>query len=59
MLKMWNLILFWATIKEVQEKQEGEAFAQLEQLRKKDAVIDYDAELASYRDAKYGKQNFS
>lgn len=32
-----------------------EAFAQLELLRKKETVTDDDAELASYRDAKYGK----
>jgi len=31
-----------------------EAFAQLELLRKKGTVTDDDAELASYRDAKYG-----
>lgn len=32
-----------------------EAFAKLEQLRKKSTVTDYDAELASYRDDKYGR----
>ena len=32
-----------------------EAYARLEQLRKKGTVIDYDAELASYRDEKYGR----
>lgn len=32
-----------------------EAFARLEQLRKKGTVTDYDAELASYREEKYGK----
>lgn len=32
-----------------------EAFARLEQLRKKGTVTDYDAELASYREKKYGK----
>ncbi len=32
-----------------------EAFAQLELLRKKGMVTDDDAELAPYRDAKYGK----
>ena len=32
-----------------------EAFAQLELLRKKGTVTDDEAELASYRDAKYGK----
>lgn len=32
-----------------------EAFAKLEQLRKKGTVIDYDAELASYREEKYGR----
>ena len=32
-----------------------EAFARLEQLRKKGTVVDYDAELASYREEKYGK----
>ena len=32
-----------------------EAFSKLEQLRKKGTVTDYDAELASYREEKYGK----
>ena len=32
-----------------------DAFARLEQLRKKGTVADYDAELASYREEKYGK----
>lgn len=32
-----------------------EAFERLEQLRKKGTVIDYDAELASYREEKYGR----
>jgi len=32
-----------------------EAFARLEQLRKKGTVVDYDAELATYREEKYGK----
>lgn len=32
-----------------------EAFARLEQLRRKGTVIDYDTELASYREEKYGK----
>lgn len=32
-----------------------EAFARLEQLRKKGAVTDYDKELSSYREEKYGK----
>ena len=32
-----------------------EAFARLEQMRKKGTVTDYDAELASYREEKYGK----
>ncbi len=32
-----------------------EAFARLEQLRKKGTVIDDDVELASYREEKYGK----
>lgn len=32
-----------------------EAFARLEQLRKKGTVTDYNAELASYREEKYGK----
>lgn len=32
-----------------------EAFNKLEQMRKKGTVIDYDAELASYREEKYGK----
>lgn len=32
-----------------------EAFARLEQLRRKGTVTDDDAELASYRDEKYGE----
>ena len=32
-----------------------EAFSKLEQLRKKGTVTDYKAELASYREEKYGK----
>ena len=32
-----------------------EAFAQLEQLRKKGTIVDEKAELASYREEKYGK----
>jgi len=32
-----------------------EAFARLEQIRKKGTVTDYDAELASYREEKYDK----
>ena len=32
-----------------------EAFARLEQLRRKETVIDDDAELASYSEEKYGK----
>lgn len=32
-----------------------DAFARLEQLRKKGTVIDDDAELASYMEDKYGK----
>lgn len=35
--------------------EKKEAFAKLEQLRKKGTVTDYDAELASYREEKYGK----
>lgn len=37
------------------QSERKEAFARLEQLRKKGTVIDYDTELASYRDEKYGK----
>jgi len=36
-------------------KERKEAFARLEQLRKKGTVTDYDAELASYREDKYGR----
>lgn len=32
-----------------------EAFMRLEQLRKKGTVTDYDAELAAYREEKYGR----
>ena len=35
-----------------------EAFARLEQLRKKGTVIDDDVELASYREEKYGRRKF-
>lgn len=37
------------------QSERKEAFARLEQLRKKGTVTDYDSELASYRDEKYGK----
>lgn len=37
------------------QSERKEAFSKLEQLRKSGAVIDYDAELASYREEKYGK----
>ena len=37
------------------QAEREEAFARLEQLRRKGTVIDYDAELASYREEKYGK----
>ena len=37
------------------QSERKEAFTRLEQLRKKGTVTDYDTELASYRDGKYGK----
>lgn len=37
------------------QSERKEAFARLEKLRKKGSVMDYDAELASYREEKYGK----
>lgn len=37
------------------KSERQEAFAKLEQLRRKGTVVDYDAELASYREEKYGK----
>ncbi|MBD5491214.1 MAG: UDP-N-acetylenolpyruvoylglucosamine reductase [Lachnospiraceae bacterium] len=37
------------------QSERKEAFARLEQLRRKGTVTDYDAELASYREGKYGK----
>ena len=37
------------------DKERTDAFARLEQLRKKGTVIDDEAELASYREDKYGK----
>lgn len=37
------------------QSEKKEAFARLERLRKKGTVTDYDAELASYRENKYGK----
>ena len=36
-------------------KERKEAFTRLEQLRKKGTVTDEDAELASYREDKYGR----
>ena len=38
-----------------EQSDREDAFAKLEQLRKKGTATDYDAELASYRDDKYGK----
>lgn len=35
--------------------EKKEAFARLEQLRKRGTVSDYDAELVAYREEKYGK----
>lgn len=37
------------------QSEKKEAFERLEQLRKKGTVVDYDAELAEYREEKYGK----
>lgn len=37
------------------QSERKEAFARLEQLRKKGTVIDYNAELTTYREEKYGK----
>jgi len=37
------------------KNERKEAFERLEKLRKKGTVTDYKAELASYRDEKYGK----
>ena len=37
------------------QSERKEAFARLEQLRRKGTVTDTDAELASYREEKYGK----
>lgn len=37
------------------ESERKEAFARLEGLRRKGTVVDYDAELASYRKEKYGR----
>ena len=45
-----------SAINELEKLSEGkEAFERLEQLRKKGMVTDYDAELASCREEKYGK----
>lgn len=38
-----------------EQSERKDAFAKLEQLRKKGTATDYDTELASYRDDKYGK----
>lgn len=40
-----------------ERSERKEAFARLEQLRRKGTVIDYDMELASFREEKYGKQD--
>lgn len=37
------------------QSERKEAFERLEQLRRKGTVVDYDAELTSYREEKYGK----
>lgn len=37
------------------QQEREEAFARLEKLRRKGTVADYDTELASYREEKYGK----
>ena len=37
------------------QSEKKEAFTNLEQLRKKGTITDYEAELASYRAQKYGK----
>lgn len=37
------------------QSERKEAFAKLERLRKKGTITDYDAELASYREEKYGQ----
>lgn len=37
------------------QSEKKEAFERLEQLRKKGTVVDYDAELAEYREEKYSK----
>lgn len=37
------------------QSERKEAFTRLEQLRRKGTVTDYDTELASYREEKYGK----
>ena len=54
-----TLLLYKTTTAEViyndSNTARKEAFARLEQLRKKGTVIDDDAELASYREDKYGK----
>ena len=39
------------------QSERKEAFERLEQLRRKGNVVDYDAELADYREEKYGKQD--
>lgn len=38
-----------------EQSERKEAFAKLEQLRKNGTVINYEEELASYREEKYGK----
>lgn len=37
------------------QSEKKEALARLEKMRRKGTITDYDAELASYREQKYGK----
>lgn len=40
-------------------KERDEAFNRLERMRRKNDSLDYEAELASYREEKYGSANIS
>ena len=40
-------------------KEREDAFARLERIRRKNDNLDYDAELASYREEKYGSESVS
>lgn len=52
---IWQILQGINGLYEDKQSERKEAFAKLELLRKKGTVMDDDAELASYREEKYGK----